>query len=151
MSEGDLFTYPTETSKQFTVVELPTVPVNYLTVVLRNHRILEEGGTFEHPILRREFIDDDEMDEISHSLCQRLHDLGGVQLRFIGEGFDPVGTRSSDEEAIEKGMSVAVICDFEEDRYEDARAIVKGLISEYRLLPAWFLATPIRSADSVVR
>lgn len=134
----------------YRVAELDSVPVHHLTVVLRNQRVRDAGGSEGERVLSREFIEGEDWEGTIDDLCRALHGRGEVQLRFIGEGVDPWGTSAHDEEAVEHAASAAVIASFEGDRAGELRRAVVDFLHARDLDNCWFLLSPAGGKDVVV-
>lgn len=132
----------------FSTVPADVVAVNYLTVVVRNQRIRQVGGTGSEPVLVRYFIDEQEWAELMTALPTAFHGRGDVDVRFVGEGVDPWGTPSDDEEALELSQSLAVVVTFEGDRIDEMRRAAERFLSDNELDNCWFLVT--RPDDALV-
>jgi hypothetical protein len=143
------FTHPTNDPRPYRVVEVDDVPVSHLTIVIRNQRIRRLGGSDKEPVLRREFITGDDWESIIDSMCHALHDLGDVQLRFIGEGVDPGGILPDDADSAESSQSAAIIATFEGERVAELRFAAASALAKHRLDNCWFLLTP-GDVDSTV-
>lgn len=141
MTDSATFGHPTREPRSFDIVRLDVAPVHHVTVLVRNQRIRKVGGTADQPVLQREFVVDDEWQEVTMSLSRALHDLGEVQMRFIGEGFDPWGTSPGDQDAIDNGLSAVVIATFEDNRLDEIAAALAAFLDEADIDNCWFLPT----------
>jgi len=139
VSESEPFARLGPTPQSYRVETYPTAPATYITIVLRNQRILEAPSDVPgETMVQREFITGDEWENVCDALLDALHDVDGVSFRFIGDGVDPAGTAPDDDEALEEGTSLAVVLSVEGELETQLRHVVSDFLARYDLFVAWF-------------
>lgn len=130
---------------------LPEAEGSYATVVVRNHRVRQVGGSNDRPVLVREFLEDEEFRALTDAVIHALGDLGGLSLCFVGDGFDPsIVTSPDDEEALERSEAWAAVFFLPPGALPAFRAAVAGVLAEHAMPTAWVVPSD-QHADIVVR
>lgn len=142
--------HPGPEPAEFVVVPMNAADECHITVLLRNGRVRQVGGTAERPVLIRSFIDGEEWRAVVDELLHALHDqVADLSIRFVGEGFDPNMYRPDDKEALDAAETQAVVVSVPPDGEPDVRRVVSELAVRRELQATWLLATP--ATDPAVR
>jgi len=131
--------HPTSEPAEFVPVTLPDAEGSYVTVVVRNHRIIREGGTADRPVLRREFLDDEDFGAATDAVLRQMRQVDGLSLCFAGEGFDPSSVPRGDEEALGKSAGWAAVVFVPPGGLPALRQAVSGALVDHALDNAWLL------------
>lgn len=133
------FDHPRSEPAPFTTVVLPEAEGAYVTVVVRNHRIVQTGGTPDEPVLHREFLDEAVFSGVIDSVITELARVDGLSLCFAGEGFDPSSVPAGDEEALEASAAWAAVLFVPPGGLPRLRQAVSGALLDEGLDNAWLL------------
>jgi hypothetical protein len=145
------FAHPGSEPAEFEPVVLHEADGSYVTVVVRNHRVRQVGGTGGRPVLVREFLDENQFRALTDGVLRALGELGGLSLCFVGDGFDPSSVHSpDDEEALERSEAWAAVFFVPPGRLEAVRQAVAGVLDEHDMPTAWVVPSD-EDADIVVR
>jgi hypothetical protein len=145
------FAHPGSEPTEFEPVVLHDAEGSYVTVVVRNHRVVQVGDTEGRPVLVREFLDDEGFRALTDGVLQALGALGGLSLCFVGDGFDPSSVHSpADEEALERSEAWAAVFFVPPGGLAAFRQAVAGVLDEHQMPTAWVIPSD-NDADIVVR
>ena len=125
--------YPSSEPTEFAVMSVEAEDECYITILLRNGRVTQVGGTTERPVLVRAFIEGDEWRAVVDDLLHRLKEqVDGLSVRYVGEGFDPVMYPPDDKEAIDSAEAHAVVVAVPPAAQADVRRVVTDLTAPPR-------------------
>jgi hypothetical protein len=133
------FTHPGPEPAEFETLVLPEAEGTYATVVVRNHRVVQVGGTAQRPVLVREWLDDEEFRAVTDSMLERLAEIEGISLCFEGEGFDPSSVMPGDEEALNRSAAWAAVLFVPPDAASEVRRIVAEVLAGHGLANCWVI------------
>ena len=144
--------HPSSQPAEFEIVPLPVADGHYVTIVVRNHRIAQVGGTADRPVLVREFLDDGEFRALTDAILEELTSLDGPSLCFVGDGFDPSSVGSEDdEEALEQSEAWAAVVFVGPEEVSALREAVSGALVDHNHPSAWVMPYGSGGQDMVVR
>ena len=143
---------PTSQPAEFEVVPLPEADGHYVTIVVRNHRVVQVGGTADRPVLVREFLDEGEFRGLTDAILEELTSLDGPSLCFVGDGFDPSAVGGEDDkEALEQSEAWAAVVFVGPEEVPALREAVSGALVDHNHPNAWVMPYGSGGQDMVVR